>query len=160
MAAPSLSNSAVTTASAWSDPSTIFAPLDASLYTCFSCSFSNLLRHCIIVTSDSINRKTGMTASAKVFIERGEITQPDLFNNGMMVIHGLQGLLNSEFIQGSELAGPKTLLLKTLPNVRASGFEGKANPFFWPMANLRIWIPHSITCANPDSPISFPWFVK
>ena len=63
-------------------------------------------------------------------------------------------------IQGSELAGPKTLPLKTLPKVQASGFEGKANPFFWPMANLRILIPHSITCANPDSPLSFPWFVK
>ena len=52
-------------------------------------------RHCIIVTSDSINRMIGMTASAKVFIERGEITQPDLFNNGMVVIHGLQGFIAS-----------------------------------------------------------------
>jgi hypothetical protein len=70
------------------------------------------------------------------------------------------GRLTRLRIQGSELAGPKTLPLKTLPKVQASGFEGKANPFFWPMANLRILIPHSITCANPDSPLSFPWFVK
>src|ERR1044072_483346 len=33
--------------------------------------------------SDSVNRKTSTTASAKVFIGGVEITQPDLFNNGM-----------------------------------------------------------------------------
>lgn len=47
----------------------------------------------ITVTSDSVNRKTSTTASAKVFIGRVEITQPDLFNNGMVVIHGLQGFI-------------------------------------------------------------------
>ncbi|RYR36496.1 hypothetical protein Ahy_A09g041458 [Arachis hypogaea] len=92
-------------------PETIFAPSDASLRTCFSFSFPNLLREhivpglftidymrrlsfgtkietlspgrCITVTSDSVNRKTSTTASAKVFFGGVEITQPDLFNNGM-----------------------------------------------------------------------------
>lgn len=41
---------------------------------------------CITLTSDSVNRKTSTTASAKVFIGGVEITQPDLFNNGMVVI--------------------------------------------------------------------------
>lgn len=49
---------------------------------------------CITLTSDSVNRKTSTTASAKVFIGGVEITQPDLFNNGMVVIHGLQGFIS------------------------------------------------------------------
>ncbi|XLT04559.1 hypothetical protein HN51_043359 [Arachis hypogaea] len=123
-AAPSLSDSAASAASAWlcsKFPETIFAPSDASLRTCFSFSFPNLLREhivpglftidymrrlsfgtkietlspgrCITVTSDSVNRKTSTTASAKVFFGGVEITQPDLFNNGMVVIHGLQGFI-------------------------------------------------------------------
>nr|KYP60230.1 hypothetical protein KK1_015681 [Cajanus cajan] len=48
---------------------------------------------CIIVTSDSVNRKTNTIASVKVFLRRVEITQPDHFNNDMMVIHGLQGFI-------------------------------------------------------------------
>ncbi|QHN95479.1 fasciclin-like arabinogalactan protein [Arachis hypogaea] len=123
-AAPSLSDSAASAASAWlcsKFPETIFAPSDASLRTCFSFSFPNLLREhivpglftidymrrlsfgtkietlspgrCITVTSDSVNRKTSTTASAKVFFGGAEITQPDLFNNGMVVIHGLQGFI-------------------------------------------------------------------
>lgn len=53
-AAPSLSDSAATAASAWTGPSTIFAPSDASLCTCFSCSFSNLLREHFQVSSQLI----------------------------------------------------------------------------------------------------------
>lgn len=49
---------------------------------------------CITLTSDSVNRKTSTTASAKVFLGGVEITQPDLFNNGMVVIHGLQGFIS------------------------------------------------------------------
>ncbi|TKY60318.1 Fasciclin arabinogalactan protein 21 [Spatholobus suberectus] len=123
-AAPSLSDAATTASSAWTGPSTIFAPSDASLHTCFSCSVPNLLREhtvpglftidylrklafgtkietlspgrCITVTSDAIhqNTNTNNTAAAKVFIGGVEITQPDLFNNGMVVVHGLQGFVS------------------------------------------------------------------
>ncbi|XP_061345294.1 fasciclin-like arabinogalactan protein 21 [Gastrolobium bilobum] len=119
-AAPSLSDTASTTSSAWTGPSTIFAPSDSSLRTCFSCSVPNLLREhivpglftidylrrlafgtkietlspgrCITITSDSVHPNT-TAAAAKVFIGGVEITQPDLFNNGMVVVHGLQGFV-------------------------------------------------------------------
>ncbi|KAE9610282.1 putative FAS1 domain-containing protein [Lupinus albus] len=122
-AAPSLSDSASPGApSTWTGPSTIFAPSDASLRTCFSCSIPNLLREhmvpglftidylrqlafgtkietlspgrCITVTSDSVHPNTNSTATAKVFIGGVEITQPDLFNNGMIVVHGIHGFIS------------------------------------------------------------------
>ncbi|KAK7369381.1 hypothetical protein VNO80_11418 [Phaseolus coccineus] len=126
-AAPSLSDAATTTSSAWTGPSTIFAPSDASLRTCFSCSVPNLLREhtvpglftidylrklafgakietlsagrCITVTSETLHRnrntkRNNTIAAAKVFVGGVEITQPDLFNNGMVVVHGLQGFVS------------------------------------------------------------------
>jgi hypothetical protein len=122
-AAPSLSEAAATASSAWTGPSTIFAPSDASLRTCFSCSVPNLLREhivpglftieylrrlafgtkietlspgrCITVTSDTVHPNISTGAGAKVFIGGVEITQPDLFNNGMIVVHGLQGFVST-----------------------------------------------------------------
>ncbi|XP_004504045.1 uncharacterized protein [Cicer arietinum] len=123
-AAPSLSDAATTAASsAWTGPSTIFAPSDASVRNCFSCSVPNLLREhivpglftieylrrlafgtkietlspgrCITVTSDSVHPNTSTGAAAKIFIGGVEITQPDLFNNGMIVVHGLQGFVST-----------------------------------------------------------------
>ncbi|BAT73360.1 hypothetical protein VIGAN_01083500 [Vigna angularis var. angularis] len=129
-AAPSLSDAATTASSAWNGPSTIFAPSDASLRTCVSCSVPNLLREhivpglftidylrklafgtkietlsagrCITVTSETHHRNTNtntntnntMAAAKVVFIGGVEITQPDLFNNGMVVVHGLQGFVS------------------------------------------------------------------
>ncbi|XP_020236919.1 fasciclin-like arabinogalactan protein 21 [Cajanus cajan] len=124
-AAPSLSDAANTGSSAWTGPSTIFAPSDASLRACFSCSVPSLLREhivpglftidylrklafgtkietlspgrCVTVTSDILHLNTNTknnTAAAKVFVGGVEITQPDLFNNGMVVVHGLQGFVS------------------------------------------------------------------
>ncbi|KAF7839983.1 fasciclin-like arabinogalactan protein 21 [Senna tora] len=122
-AAPSLSDSsAAITTSAWTGPSTVFALSDSSLRTCYSCSIPNLLREhivpglftidylrrlafgtkietlspgrCITVTSDSMSRNITAAASAKVYIGGLEITQPELFNNGMVVIHGIQGFVS------------------------------------------------------------------
>ncbi|XP_027367916.1 fasciclin-like arabinogalactan protein 21 [Abrus precatorius] len=121
-AAPSLSDTASAASSTWSGPSTIFAPSDASLRTCFSCSVTNLLREhivpglftidylrklafgtkietlspgrCITVTSDTVHRNTNNYTAAKVFVGGVEITQPDIFNNGMVVVHGLQGFVS------------------------------------------------------------------
>ncbi|KAJ7956867.1 fasciclin-like arabinogalactan protein 21 [Quillaja saponaria] len=118
---PSLSESTMFATSAWTGPSTLFAPSDASLRSCFSCSLPSLLREhivpglftmdylrklafgtkietlslgrCITVTSDSFNRSNSSTANPNVFIGGVEITQPDLFNNGLVVIHGLQGFI-------------------------------------------------------------------
>lgn len=120
-AAPSLADSAAS--SSWNGPSTLFAPSDASLQTCVSCSVLNLLREhivpglftidylrklafgtkietlspgrCITVTSESFNNTSTTAASpSKVFIGGVEITQPDLFNNGLVVVHGLRGFIS------------------------------------------------------------------
>ncbi|XP_028755090.1 fasciclin-like arabinogalactan protein 21 [Neltuma alba] len=120
-AAPSLSDSTSPAATSWTGPSTIFAASDASIRTCYSCSVPNLLREhivpgyftmdylrklafgtkietlspgrCITVTSDSINGNSSNAADVKVFIGGVEVTQPELFNNGMVVIHGIQGFV-------------------------------------------------------------------
>ncbi|XP_065867892.1 fasciclin-like arabinogalactan protein 21 [Euphorbia lathyris] len=123
LAAPSLSSDSTTTA--WSGPSTLFAPSDSSLHSCLSCSVPHILREhivpglytidylrnlafgtkietlspgrCLTVTSTSIKNVTSTSTStstyiaAKVFVGGVEITHPDLFNNGLIVIHGIQG---------------------------------------------------------------------
>ncbi|KDP46887.1 hypothetical protein JCGZ_24096 [Jatropha curcas] len=117
MAAPSLSSDS--SATAWSGPSTLFAPSDSSLHTCLSCSIPNILREhmipglytidylrklvfgtkietlspgrCLTVTSTSFKSTTAPSSAVKVFIGGVEITHPDLFNNGLIIVHGLQG---------------------------------------------------------------------
>ncbi|KAM7270433.1 hypothetical protein ACFE04_029647 [Oxalis oulophora] len=120
MAAPSLSSETSST-TAWSGPSTLFAPSDSSIRTCYSCSVPSLLREhivpglfkvdylrklafgtkietlspgrCITVTS-SMPKNVTSPNEAKVFIGGVEITHPDLFNNGLIVIHGIQGYVS------------------------------------------------------------------
>lgn len=47
--------------------------------------------HCLTVTSGS-NRATN---SSKIFINGVEITRPDMFNNGLVVVHGLHGFVST-----------------------------------------------------------------
>lgn len=103
--------SAAPTLNTWTGPSTIFALTDSSIHSCPSCSIPRLLQEhtvpglfsshhlrnlafgtkietsfpgrCITVTSASNN--------SKIFIEGVEITHPDLFNNGFILVHGLDG---------------------------------------------------------------------
>lgn len=98
-------------------PTTIFAPTDSSLLTCPSCSVPLLLQEhslhglypfhflrrlafgtkiesvaadrCLTVTASS-----AATANGKVFINGVEITKPDYFNNGLIIVHGLQGFVS------------------------------------------------------------------
>ncbi|CAI0429022.1 unnamed protein product [Linum tenue] len=111
MAVPTLSSES--TATAWSGPSTLFAPSDASLHSCYSCSVPSLLREHIVpglFTMDYLRKLafgtkvetltpgkcitvTSSSANAKIFIGGVEITRPDLFNNGFLVIHGIQGYI-------------------------------------------------------------------
>ncbi|EEF33395.1 fasciclin-like arabinogalactan protein 21 [Ricinus communis] len=114
-AAPSLSSTET-----WSGPSTLFAPSDSSIHTCLSCSVPSLLREhivpglytidylrklafgtkietlspgrCLTVTSTSLkNQNVNVSSIFKVFIGGVEITHPDLFNNGLIIIHGIRG---------------------------------------------------------------------
>ncbi|KAI3665727.1 hypothetical protein L6452_44357 [Arctium lappa] len=112
MAVPSLSDdSAFTT---WNGPTTLFAPTDSSIRSCSSCSVVRLLREHIvpglfsyeylrklafgtkIETMDpgrciTVTSSTDANNYTKIFIGGVEITRPDLFNNGLVVVHGLQG---------------------------------------------------------------------
>ncbi|KAK8673788.1 hypothetical protein V6N13_112100 [Hibiscus sabdariffa] len=118
-AAPTLFGDSAT-ATTWTGPYTIFAPSDSSILTCISCSIPSLLREhtvpglftsdylrklpfdskfetlspgrCITVTSTS-SVKNDLTIH-KIFIGGVEITHPDLFNNGLIVVHGLQGYIS------------------------------------------------------------------
>ncbi|XP_031126687.1 fasciclin-like arabinogalactan protein 21 [Ipomoea triloba] len=98
-------------------PITIFAPADSSLLTCRSCSPRQLLHeHSVpglypleflrkIASGTKIqtlaeNRCLTITTSPsvtqdqpKVFVNGAMITQPDLFYNGVIVVHGIQGLV-------------------------------------------------------------------
>ncbi|KAI3717038.1 hypothetical protein L1987_68353 [Smallanthus sonchifolius] len=112
MAVPSLSDdSAFTT---WNGPTTLFAPTDVSIRSCSSCSVVRLLREHIvpglfshdylrklafgtkIETMDpgrciTVTSSTDGNNYTKIYIGGVEITRPDLFNNGLVVVHGLQG---------------------------------------------------------------------
>ncbi|GFP85435.1 putative fasciclin-like arabinogalactan protein 20 [Phtheirospermum japonicum] len=95
-------------------PLTIFAPSDVSLLTCPSCSLPVLLQELSIpglyplqflqtltfgtkIETLAPNRCLTITNNDKddkVFVNGVEISSPDIFNNGLVVIHGLQGFVS------------------------------------------------------------------
>ncbi|PIN22130.1 hypothetical protein CDL12_05156 [Handroanthus impetiginosus] len=94
-------------------PLTIFAPSDASLLTCTSCNLPLLLQEFSLpglyplhflqtlifgtkIETLAPNRCLTITNNSKdkVFVNGVEITSPDLFNNGLVVIHGLRGFVS------------------------------------------------------------------
>ncbi|PKI53455.1 hypothetical protein CRG98_026145 [Punica granatum] len=99
----------------WDGPTTLFAPSDAAVESCFSCSVPRILAehmvpglfssselrdlaahgtrietmnpgHCITLSSDSA---AVINNQGRVFVDAAEITHPDMFNNGLMIVHGL-----------------------------------------------------------------------
>ncbi|EPS58958.1 hypothetical protein M569_15852, partial [Genlisea aurea] len=94
-------------------PVTIFAPTDASLISCRSCSVPVLLQELSLpgiydlrylrslifgtkIETLAPDRCLTITTGDKdkVFVNGIEITSPDLFNNGLVVVHGLQGFVS------------------------------------------------------------------
>ncbi|KAL8055036.1 hypothetical protein ABFX02_04G030100 [Erythranthe guttata] len=101
-------------------PTTIFAPTDSSLLTCPTCCIPLLLQEhsvpglyplhflrtlafgtkigtfaanrCLTVTTSSA--AAAVTASKEVFVNGVEVTKPDLYNNGLLIVHGLQGFVS------------------------------------------------------------------
>ncbi|KAI5680262.1 hypothetical protein M9H77_01489 [Catharanthus roseus] len=99
-------------------PITIFAPSDSSVLTCPSCSLPLLLQEhsvlglythhflrtlafgtkietlapnrCLTITSTPVTASTAIS-TRKVFVNGVEITKQDIFNNGLVVVHALQG---------------------------------------------------------------------
>ncbi|KAA8515105.1 hypothetical protein F0562_018108 [Nyssa sinensis] len=108
------SSSSLLTAIKWRGPTTIFAPSDSSLLTCPSCSVPLLLQEhaipglyplqflstlafgtkietlasgrCITITSD--------TNATKIFVGGVQVTHPELYNDGLVVVHGIQGFIS------------------------------------------------------------------
>ncbi|KAJ8441915.1 hypothetical protein Cgig2_020060 [Carnegiea gigantea] len=98
----------------WLGPVTIFAPADSSVRTCPSCSISLLLQeHTVpgLYPLDYLQKLmfgtkietilggrcltvTSAANSSKIFIGGAEITRPNLFNNGHVIVHGLQGYIS------------------------------------------------------------------
>lgn len=115
MAVPGLSPPLL---SIWSGPITIFAPSDDSVRSCITCSPTRILREhlvpglfshvqlsklpfgtkletsspgrCLTVTST-----TGDASGIKIFVDGVQITRPDLFNDGRVIVHGIQGFVGS-----------------------------------------------------------------
>ncbi|XP_077230676.1 putative fasciclin-like arabinogalactan protein 20 [Tasmannia lanceolata] len=115
MAIPSLSSTS--SSLIFTGPTTVFAPSDDSIRTCPSCSLPRLLsehivpgnfslsylqnlsfgtkletlnpNHCITITSSSPT----VDNSTKIFINGVEIIRPDVFDDGHVIIHGLQGFI-------------------------------------------------------------------
>ncbi|KAG8364303.1 hypothetical protein BUALT_Bualt19G0114500 [Buddleja alternifolia] len=94
-------------------PLTIFAPSDVSLLTCPTCSLPLLLRELSLpglypirylqtlifgtkIESLAPDRCLTITTNNnkdKIFVNGVEITRPDIFNNGLVVVHGVQGFI-------------------------------------------------------------------
>ncbi|XP_078154156.1 fasciclin-like arabinogalactan protein 21 [Carex rostrata] len=117
-ALPSLSSPIL---SSWNGPVTLFAPSDSSLHSCLhsSCTPLRLLRDHIVpglfplqsllslpfssklstaspgrcLTLTSTSALNSSNPNPKLFVNGLEITKPDLFNNGQVVIHGIQGFI-------------------------------------------------------------------
>ncbi|CAA0830910.1 Unknown protein [Striga hermonthica] len=109
-----LSTAAVSANLSATTPITIFAPSDASLLSCPSCSLPVLLQELSIpglyphhflrtltfgtkIETLAPNRCLTITNSNKddkVFVNGVQISSPDTFNNGLVVIHGLQGFVS------------------------------------------------------------------
>lgn len=101
-------------------PTTVFAPSDDSMHTCTSCSVSLLLREhiirgllplsrlrklpsymkletlipnrCVTITSSAISNAA--VNSSRIFVDGVGITRPNLYDDGRIVIHGVEGVVS------------------------------------------------------------------
>ncbi|XP_059637145.1 fasciclin-like arabinogalactan protein 21 [Cornus florida] len=104
----------LSTATTWRGPATVFAPTDSSLLTCPTCSVPLLLQEHTIpglyplhflrtlafgtkIETLAPGRCININAdnnSSRIFVNGVEVTRPDLFNNGLVVVHGIQGFIS------------------------------------------------------------------
>ncbi|KAL3647870.1 hypothetical protein CASFOL_008838 [Castilleja foliolosa] len=137
-------------------PITIFALSDTSILTCPTCSTPLLLQEhslpglyplnflrklafgtkiesiadgrCLTVTSSD-----GPDATAKVFINGVEITKPDLFNNGVHIVHGLKGFVAH--------LSPLSCAVETMSSL---SFPQQAPPFA-SLSTMRLMLKDAMT---------------
>ncbi|KAL6351466.1 hypothetical protein AAG906_040820 [Vitis piasezkii] len=126
------------TFTAWSGPTTIFAPTDASIRSCMSCSVPRLLKEHIVAGAFSFHylrtlafgtkmetmvpgrcvTVTSAGNNSRIFIGGVEITHPDLFNNGLIVVHGLDGFVTHLSPYSCNIERMTSLLLPPQPSER------------------------------------------
>ncbi|KAF3661851.1 hypothetical protein FXO38_11451 [Capsicum annuum] len=119
-------------------PLTIFAPTDSSLLTCPSCSLPLLLQEhsvlglysfhflrtlafgtkietlaptrCLTVTPSRYRN-----SSRAVFVNGVEITKQDVYNNGFLIVHGIQGYVSHLSVLSCRIESMTTLSFPFLP---------------------------------------------
>ncbi|PHU04981.1 hypothetical protein BC332_25803 [Capsicum chinense] len=132
-------------------PITFFAPADSSLITCPTCSLPLLLQEhslpglyplhflrslafgtkletlapnrCLTVTFSSASR------DLKVFINGVEVAQPDLFNNGMIIVHGLRGFVSHLSPLSCNVERMNSLSFDSFPLPNSVSTVSSASPF-------------------------------
>ncbi|GMH16227.1 hypothetical protein Nepgr_018068 [Nepenthes gracilis] len=169
-------NSIASPAGAWPGPYTIFAPADSALRTCPSCSLTLLLQEHAVpgLYSFEYLRKlvfgtrietilpgrcltvTSAVNGSKIFIGGAEITRPDLFNNGHVVLHGLQGFVSHLSLYSCSvdkltslsvphpspaLAAMRLMLTDVMVRLRTTGYSVLA-------LALRVKYPELVTLQN------------
>lgn len=146
-------------------PTTIFAPTDSSLLTCPSCSASLLLQEhsvaglypihflrrlafgtkietlaanrCLTVTSSAYSAADS-AAARKVFINGVEIAKPDFFNNGLVVVHALQGYVSHLSPQSCAVETMTTLSFPQQPPPSAAALSSMRMMLKDAMRGLRV----------------------
>ncbi|XP_016461563.1 fasciclin-like arabinogalactan protein 21 [Nicotiana tabacum] len=132
-------------------PITVFAPADSSLITCPTCSLPLLLQEhsvpglyplhflrtlafgtkletlapnrCLTVTFSTTTR------DAKIFINGVEVTQPDLFNNGLILVHGLRGFVSHLSPLSCNVERMSSLSFDSFPIPNSVSTVSSASPF-------------------------------
>ncbi|MCD7467241.1 hypothetical protein HAX54_004567 [Datura stramonium] len=132
-------------------PITVFAPADSSLFTCPTCSLPLLLQEhsvpglyplhflrslafgtkletlapnrCLTVTFSTASR------DPTVFINGVEVTQSDLFNNGLILVHGLRGFVSHLSPLSCNVERMSSLSFDSFPPPNSVSSLSSASPF-------------------------------
>ncbi|KAK4724402.1 hypothetical protein R3W88_027181 [Solanum pinnatisectum] len=132
-------------------PVTVFATADSSLITCPTCSLQLLLQEHSVpglyplnflrslafgtkLETLAPNRCLTVTFSAtsrdpKVFINGVEVAQPDLFNNGMILVHGLRGFVSHLSPLSCNVERMSSLSFDSFPLPNSVSTVSSASPF-------------------------------
>ncbi|KAL3538935.1 hypothetical protein ACH5RR_002301 [Cinchona calisaya] len=157
-----LSTAAVAANLSTATPLTIFAPSDSSLLTCPSCFLPQLLmehavpgmyplhflrglafgtkietlapNYCLTITS-SASTDTNSSSNPIVFVNGAEISSPDLFNNGVVVIHGLQGFVSHLSPLSCDIERMATL---SFPQLSANKFPSSSSAQHFSIMRLML----------------------
>ncbi|KAL4196028.1 hypothetical protein AMTRI_Chr04g244010 [Amborella trichopoda] len=171
MAVPSLYDSYL---SSWAGPATLFAINDQAIRSCSSCSRPQILKERIIpglftyhhlsklahgtkiqtMSSDRCITVTSMNSTentTKILIDDVQITRPDLFNDGLLVIHGLDGFVFPPSPQSSFSPENYTSPLTYSPENHTSSDPYSTINYTSPLT----YSPENYTSPNTNSTVNY-----